>query len=573
MEKVALLGGAVVRILLIFLAASTQCILVNGIKYENRAALGIQQQQQQQTFGLIQLVSHNSLECHDGICETRTITTMRGGSIQEEDDEDDDEDEEEEEEDDDEEEEDDDDDEKKDNVATIDSSESDGEVMMELIIKRTLSLYKAMLSKLSSMLGADSAAASGENKEEFEIVSLFEQLIEKAKTFLQQFLTMNDSPLQTSAIKKKARARSISSQANMRDILSTTYGVPPLSSSSSSSEHNETTTKSNIVNIVGGSLSDALQLARSKARLLIVVIPAYVPETPSDPTTNDAAVVGGLLSEEMNALMEQPALKKNKEYGSFFVWSALPSSAEAEVATKRLSSALSKQQQKSKTKKKKTKSPLLLVCYPATKSGSSSSNQAMIVPKVIAQHHADPPPSSMKSWLVTIRKQHLKHYAKMQHETKELQLLRERQAGYESSIKDYKEQQRKEKEKQKLERLEKERLEARKKERQALKESLPQEPEAGDNNDDVVTISLRFADGSRGQRRFRNNVLLSTVFDWVDACFEMERECVVLTTMNGKETYKYPNQEDDDDAKTLVQAGFGKMVALRVSKEDAKASQ
>merc|ERR1712238_345023 len=96
--------------------------------------------------------------------------------------------------------------------------------------------------------------------------------------------------------------------------------------------------------------------------------------------------------------------------------------------------------------------------------------------------------------------------------------------------------------------------------RQELHESLPEDVKNGDN---VKKIALRFADGRSGQRGFASNITLNVVFNWVDAMFEMERERVVLTTLNGKQIFSW-NDEDLENT-TLEDAGLKKMTAFRVS--------
>ena len=90
---------------------------------------------------------------------------------------------------------------------------------------------------------------------------------------------------------------------------------------------------------------------------------------------------------------------------------------------------------------------------------------------------------------------------------------------------------------------------------------MPDKPEAG--GDGVVTIALRFSDGRRGQRRFDGDEAMSTVFNWVDATFEMERERVELSTMTGQKKFAWGDVEDGD--MTLADAGLGKMTGLRVT--------
>jgi len=89
-------------------------------------------------------------------------------------------------------------------------------------------------------------------------------------------------------------------------------------------------------------------------------------------------------------------------------------------------------------------------------------------------------------------------------------------------------------------------------------------PEDVKKGNDVRKIALRFSDGRSGQRGFASDQPLSVVFDWVDAMFEIEREIVVLTTLNGKQTFSW-NDDETKSGKTLEDAGLNKMTAFRVT--------
>ena len=161
----------------------------------------------------------------------------------------------------------------------------------------------------------------------------------------------------------------------------------------------------------------------------------------------------------------------------------------------------------------------------------------------------------------------------MQTELKEVEYFKERKSGYKESVKSDIERKEREKieEAARLakEKEEQERLEAIEKRREELKETLPEE----DTSPEAKRIALRFADGRSAQRRFSPEESISTVFNWVDALFEMERERVVLTTMNGKRTFEWSEASNDD---TLEEAGLGKMTGFRVSEkvvEDEKQTE
>jgi len=190
-----------------------------------------------------------------------------------------------------------------------------------------------------------------------------------------------------------------------------------------------------------------------------------------------------------------------------------------------------------------------------------------MVPKILAQHHCNPPlqAESMASWMNALRKRHGKQYQKMQTDLTELKLYKERKEGYIDSVQSDNERKLKEA-KEEAERKAQEIKEAARQaeidaRRQELQESLPEDVKKGNN---VKKIALRFPDGRSGQRGFESDQPLSVVFDWVDAMFEIERETVVLTTLNGKQTFSW-NDDQTKSGKTLEDAGLNKNTAFRVS--------
>jgi glutamate synthase domain-containing protein 2 len=188
------------------------------------------------------------------------------------------------------------------------------------------------------------------------------------------------------------------------------------------------------------------------------------------------------------------------------------------------------------------------------------------VPKVIAQHHCSPPPTPalMAAWLNALRKRHAKQYSVMQTELKEVQYYQERKEGYKESVQNdiVRKNQEKEEEAKRAaaEKADKEHQEAIAKRRTELKASLPEE--ATDKG--AKKIAIRFADGRSGQRRFTGDQPLSTVFNWVDVMYEIEREKVILTTMNGKQTFTWDEVENE---KSLDEAGLGRMTGFRVAEK------
>lgn len=148
-------------------------------------------------------------------------------------------------------------------------------------------------------------------------------------------------------------------------------------------------------------------------------------------------------------------------------------------------------------------------------------------------------------------------------------MFQERQRGYKKSILEdtTREVHEKEKEERKLQ-LEKERQEkelALQERRKELRENLPEEPSSASGQTNIVTIALRFTNGKKGQRRFLDDVKMEQLFNWVDAEFELERETVVLTTMNGSKSFDYDSVVEK--GLLLKDSGLGKMAALRVTIE------
>ena len=170
----------------------------------------------------------------------------------------------------------------------------------------------------------------------------------------------------------------------------------------------------------------------------------------------------------------------------------------------------------------------------------------------------------MAAWLNALRKRHAKQYSAMQKELKEMKWYKERKEGYHDSVQsDVKREEREKEEEEKRladEEAEKERLEALEKRREELKSSLPEE----DTSSDAKKIAVRFPDGRSGQRRFSPDQPLSDIFNWVDAMYEMEREKVVLTTMNGQKTFSWDEETNDQ---SLDEAGLGRMAGFRVSEK------
>lgn len=326
-------------------------------------------------------------------------------------------------------------------------------------------------------------------------------------------------------------------------------------------------------------LSAALQKSNSDARFLICYISK--PKKGGIKKT-DSIALSSLFSPDVVKLINRRPLgkKQSDTTGSYYVWIMNgddgAATKEIEMAMKRLKvkPPTSSSSKKSSSRKKKEDGPILAIFYPATT--IDSSGKLKVTPRLLAQHHCHPPPSSpevMMNWANTIRKRHIREFAKLQHDRKEMQLLKERTEGYKESMKEDKAREEREerelqakKEAEEKERLRLEKLEQR---RQELLEALPEEPEAG--SEGVITIALRFGDGSRDQRRFlAEETSVNDLLNWVDATHGMEREKIELSTMNGSKTFVYVEEDDDQEEEesgnvTLAEAGLGKMTALRVT--------
>ena len=309
---------------------------------------------------------------------------------------------------------------------------------------------------------------------------------------------------------------------------------------------------------LGGTLTDALQHARSQARMLVVFIPSGKPNQ----NKADEAALQTLLSQEISKVAnKKPKKKAEIDTGSFVFWGAPSGSSDAKAAMKRLQVKATTSSTKGNKKR-----PILAIVYPAQTIGKSD-GRLKVTPKLLAQHHCTPPPSAatMSEWLSALRKRHLKQYATMQLAVKEQRYFEERKKGYVESVASDKERREREKV-EKAERLakekeEKERREAILKRREELKESLPEE----DKSSTAKAVALRFADGRSDTRKFAPDTSLSTLFNWVDGIHGMERETVVLTTMNGKQTFRWDDELVQEQ--TLEEAGLGRMVGLRVTEK------
>jgi Skp family chaperone for outer membrane proteins len=190
-----------------------------------------------------------------------------------------------------------------------------------------------------------------------------------------------------------------------------------------------------------------------------------------------------------------------------------------------------------------------------------------IVPSLLVQHHGNPPPEpeEMAAWMNSLRKRHAKQYEKLQKQVHDLQIYNEIKEGVKDSIKSDKKREKEEAEAEAARKAKEEAEAARQaaieERRKTLLDELPEEKKGSD----VKRIALRFPDGRKGERGFDPGQPVSVLFNWVDAIFEIERENVVLTTMNGKMTFSWEEEGSSDTS--LEDAGLGKSTAFRVTEK------
>jgi hypothetical protein len=108
--------------------------------------------------------------------------------------------------------------------------------------------------------------------------------------------------------------------------------------------------------VLGGTLSNALQEARSQARMLVIYLPSGRPQQKKK-GGKDQLAIESLLSSEVADAANKRARKSGEETGSFVFWGAKAGSSEATSAAKRLKAKA--------TSSKGEKRPILMVVYPA----------------------------------------------------------------------------------------------------------------------------------------------------------------------------------------------------------------
>lgn len=329
---------------------------------------------------------------------------------------------------------------------------------------------------------------------------------------------------------------------DMGDFLRSSYGVEASSSS----------TEIPSAPILGGSISDALRSCRAQARLLLVFIPADKPHKAHGRSSRSSFDVICIQSLRSQLVAQTLASKK----GSYVIWSARYGSPEAIQAIKRL-----------RLLQGKKKLPTLVVAYPAQV--LDKTGKIKILPKVLAQHHCNPPPTeaSLASFLTALRKRHSSQIKTMRAQVREAELYAERKSNYQQSIESDALRKKKEieaAEKQKA-KIEKEKLHDQKikERREKFIEFFKQQPEPPANEENVITVALRLADGRNGQRRFRPHDNMKTIFNWIDGFFEWDQDCLMVTTMRGDKKLEY---KDCSEMTIGDYAGVStNMLGLRIS--------
>jgi hypothetical protein len=115
--------------------------------------------------------------------------------------------------------------------------------------------------------------------------------------------------------------------------------------------------------VLGGTLTEALEVARSQARLLVVFIPSAKPSNKKQQSSQsaDQEALTSILSQPVSQAANKKARKSGTTSGSFVVWGAKFGSSEATMAIKRLKV---KATIAVGSKKGSGKPPMLLVVYP-----------------------------------------------------------------------------------------------------------------------------------------------------------------------------------------------------------------
>lgn len=210
-------------------------------------------------------------------------------------------------------------------------------------------LIHVLFSTSKAIARSFKAALSISSSDQSKDLSLVERIFHRlgrmwAAAFAPARKDRENGNLATETKDKKLKTPKRSESADFGDYLAEAYGVDDGRDRSESASPSP---------ILGGSLNQALQIARSNARLLAVMIPSAGLKSRSKA---DMKAVESFLSAEVSTVAKKKA-RKSGETASFLLWGAKAGSSEAILAMKRLKIKV--------TDKKGEKRPILLVAYPA----------------------------------------------------------------------------------------------------------------------------------------------------------------------------------------------------------------
>lgn len=196
-----------------------------------------------------------------------------------------------------------------------------------------------VLNTLKRMIKAALARPQEESEDEAAAVK---SAIKVAKKLEKKTTTVKEQSQDEEKEESASRSSSPAAPTDFGTYLSKAYGVPD--------ERDE-----NGPAILGGTLSDALKVARSQARLLVVLLPSGKPKKVKGGSDKEA--IASVLSLKVAQAANKRARKNGEESGSFLFWGAKAGSSEATAAIKRLKTKA--------TSSKGEKRPVLSVVYPA----------------------------------------------------------------------------------------------------------------------------------------------------------------------------------------------------------------
>lgn len=223
------------------------------------------------------------------------------------------------------------------------------------------SIFKSVLATTKSVVSAVASAFTPADEENpKKETSLVGQLVSAVKNVLGAVLdpeggtkiSSGPEPKASSkkakkSIKVEASSSSDSSTSDFGSYLSQAYGVTDGRDMSEGGSPSP---------ILGGTLNDALKIARSNSRLLVILIPSLPPNKKGKEQDNNHKAIESFLSAEVSKVAKKKA-RKSGETASFVLWGAKAGSSEATMAIKRLKVKA--------TGTKGDKRPVLLVAYPA----------------------------------------------------------------------------------------------------------------------------------------------------------------------------------------------------------------